>query len=65
MKPHDLRFKWDPYANKESTDKSPEKNLQKEPKRLEDYFDFIEQFTFSSDENKPDEHVDKKFSLSL
>jgi hypothetical protein len=62
MKPHNLRFKWDPHANKEGTDKSQGKK-QKEMRRLEDYFDFIEQFKYPSNETKPDEHVDKKFTL--
>jgi len=62
MKPHNLRFKWDPKATKVSADTSKEKN-QGEPRRLEDYFDFIEQFKYPMDENKPGKHVDKKFSL--
>ena len=63
MNPHKLRFKWDPHANKEKADTSKGKE-QKEMKRLEDYFDFIEQFHLSDNANKSDEHVDKKFTLS-
>ncbi len=63
MKSHSLRFQWDPHANKESADKLQGKK-QKEMKRLEDYFDFIEQFGPLDNENKHDEHVDKKFTLS-
>ena len=62
MESDNLHFKWDPHAKKKIADKSREKK-QKKMKRLEDYFDFIEQFSFSGEEYKPDEHVDKKFTL--
>ena len=62
MESDNLHFKWDPHAKKKIADKSRGKK-QKEMKHLEDYFDFIEQFSFSGEENKPDQHVDKQFTL--
>jgi hypothetical protein len=62
MKPDDLHFKWDPHAKKNAVRSKGKK--QKKPRRLEDYFNFLEQFSFSGEENKPDQHVDKKFTLS-
>jgi hypothetical protein len=63
MKFPKLRFTWDPQAIG-GNDETFREEKQKGLKRLEDYFDFIEQFTVPDEENKPDEHVDKKFSLS-
>jgi hypothetical protein len=63
MKNKCLHFKWDPRANKKASPMSLDNKNCKKKKSLEDYFDFIEQFKYSSDKNKPDQHVDKKFSL--
>jgi hypothetical protein len=62
MNPDKLHFKWDPKANKKSAVSSLEEG-QKAPRRFEDYFDFLEQFSLENLANKPDEHVDKKFTL--
>ena len=63
MKADKLRFKWDPHANRGSAVKANKKNTTNEMKSLEEYFDFIEQFTCSSEEDILDQHVDKKFTL--
>ncbi|MBN1575784.1 MAG: hypothetical protein JW913_04485 [Chitinispirillaceae bacterium] len=63
MDPDKLRFQWDPHAHKESAGRLREKKKPEKMKRLEDYFNFIEQFSLPGDENRPDRHVDKKFSF--
>ena len=48
MKADSLRFKWDPHANKKFSIETKKKTSTDEMKSLEEYFDFIEQFTGSS-----------------
>ncbi|MBN1761170.1 MAG: hypothetical protein JW863_22770 [Chitinispirillaceae bacterium] len=65
MKADNLRFKWDPHANRECAGETKKKKKQDEMKSLEEYFDFIEQFTCSGDGDIFEQHVDKKFTLVL
>ena len=58
-----LQFKWDSRANKQSAVKSRKRKNDTTIKSLEDYLDFIEEFTWPKDEKLPDQHVDKKFTL--
>jgi hypothetical protein len=64
MKADKLRFKWDPHANRRYPGETKKKTSTAEIKSLEEYFEFIEQFTGSSDEDVLKTHVDKKFTLA-
>ena len=63
MKADNLHFKWDPHVNRGFAVATKKINIQNEMKSLKEYFDFIEQFTYSNDEDILEQHVDKKFTL--
>lgn len=58
-----LRFKWDPHANGGPPVETKTRTSTDKIKSLEEYFEFIEQFASSGDENVFDQHVDSKFTL--
>ena len=65
MKADNLQFKWDPHANRGCADETNNKNMPDEMRSLEEYFDFIEQFACSGDEDILEQHVDKKITLEF
>ena len=65
MKADDLRFQWDPHANRKSSIEKNSDDPPAEMKSLEDYLEFIEQFNFTGNEGPLEQHVDIKFRLEF